>query len=197
MDFTIVTASYNYGHYIGECLESVASQEGATFEHLVMDAVSKDDTAEVVARFPHAQFFQEPDQGMSDGINKGFRRAQGKWVMWLNADDRLKPGALKALKAFAEKNPRADVIYANWDFIDGDGHLLRLASLLMPKPDLIFSLEADADTILSRQNELTREEILAQTDRLHHLPLRGTRFVIIDAAQSPNQVVDDAVHALN
>ena len=74
---------------------------------------------------------------------------------------------------------------------------LRLASLLMPKPDLILSLEADADTILSRKNELTREEILTQTDRLHHLPLRGTRFVIIDAAQSPNQVVDDAVHALN
>jgi glycosyltransferase involved in cell wall biosynthesis len=130
MDFTIVTASYNYGHYIRECLESVASQEGVTFEHLVMDAVSKDDTAEVVARFPHAQFFQEPDRGMSDGINKGFRRAQGKWVMWLNADDRLKPGALKSLKDFAENNPRADVIYANWDFIDGDGLFLRRMTLL-------------------------------------------------------------------
>ena len=58
---------------------------------------------EVVARFPHAQFFQEPDKGMTDGINKGFRRAQGKWVMWLNADDRLKPGALKAVKEFAEQ----------------------------------------------------------------------------------------------
>ena len=34
---------------------------------------------------------------MSDGINKGFRKAQGKWVIWLNADDRLKPGALKAV----------------------------------------------------------------------------------------------------
>ena len=54
MDFSIVTASYNYGHYIGECLESVATQKGVTFEHLVMDAVSKDNTAEVTARFPHA-----------------------------------------------------------------------------------------------------------------------------------------------
>ena len=111
MDFTIVTASYNYARFIGECLQSVASQEGVTFEHLVMDAGSKDDTAEVVGRFPHAQFFQEPDKGMTDGINKGFRRAQGRWVMWLNADDRLKPGALKAVKEFAENNPQADVIY--------------------------------------------------------------------------------------
>jgi glycosyltransferase involved in cell wall biosynthesis len=84
MDFTIVTASYNYGHYIGECLESVATQDGVTIEHLVMDAGSKDDTAAVVAGFPHASFFQEPDKGMTDGINKGFRRAKGRWVMWLN-----------------------------------------------------------------------------------------------------------------
>jgi glycosyltransferase involved in cell wall biosynthesis len=125
MTFTIVTASYNYGHYIGECLESVASQEGVTLEHLVMDAVSKDNTAEVVARFPHAQFFQEPDKGMTDGINKGFRKAQGEWVMWLNADDRLKPGALKAVKEFAEKHPEADVIYGGWDYVDGEGHYLR------------------------------------------------------------------------
>jgi glycosyltransferase involved in cell wall biosynthesis len=129
MDFTIVTASYNYGHYIGECLASVASQEGVTFEHLVMDAVSKDDTAEVVARFPHAQFFQEPDQGMSDGINKGFRKAKGTWVMWLNADDRLKPSALKSLKEFAENQSAADVIYSCWDFMDGNGKFLRRMTL--------------------------------------------------------------------
>ena len=130
IDFTIVTASYNYGHYIGECLQSVADQTGVTLEHLVMDAGSKDTTVEVVARFPHASFFQEPDKGMSDGINKGFQRAKGKWVMWLNADDRLKPGALKVLKDFAERNPDADVIYGCWDFIDAGGNHLRRMSLL-------------------------------------------------------------------
>lgn len=129
MDFTIVTASYNYGRYIGECLESVARQQGVILEHLVMDAGSKDDTAGVVARFPHASFFQEPDKGMSDGINKGFCRAQGKWVMWLNADDRLKPGALKAVKDFAEAHPQADVIYGGWDYIDADGNFQRRMTL--------------------------------------------------------------------
>ena len=129
MDFTIVTPSYNYGHYIGECLESVEFQEGVTFEHLVMDAGSKDDTSEVVARYPHAQFFQEPDKGMSDGINKGFERAQGKWIMWLNADDRLKPGALAAAKGFFETHPEADLVYGAWDFIDQSGSYMRTMSL--------------------------------------------------------------------
>lgn len=129
-DFTIVTASYNYGHYIGECLRSVAEQEGVTFEHLVMDAGSKDQTAEVVSGFPHASFHQEPDKGMSDGINKGFIRAKGKWVMWLNADDRLKPGALRAFKEFADGHANADVIYGCWDFINGEGRFLRRMTLL-------------------------------------------------------------------
>ncbi len=129
MDFTIVTPSYNYGRYIGECLQSVAEQDGVSLEHLVMDAGSADETAEVVSRFPHASFFQEPDKGMSDGINKGFRKARGEWVMWLNADDRLKPGALKAVKEFAEKHPEADVIYGCWDFIDAAGGFLRRMTL--------------------------------------------------------------------
>lgn len=130
MNFSIVTASYNYARYIGDCLASVAAQEGVTFEHLVMDACSEDDTAEVVARFPHAEFHQEPDQGMTDGINKGFRRAKGEWVMWLNADDRLKPGALKAVKDYAEQHASADVIYGCWDFIDGVGGFVRRMTLL-------------------------------------------------------------------
>jgi glycosyltransferase involved in cell wall biosynthesis len=130
MDFTIVTASFNYGHYIGECLKSVAEQEGVTCEHLVMDAGSKDDTTAVVSRFPHASFYQESDKGMTDGINKGFRRAKGKWVMWLNADDRLKPGALRAVMEFAEKHPEADVIHGGWDYMDGEGKFLRRMSAL-------------------------------------------------------------------
>jgi glycosyltransferase involved in cell wall biosynthesis len=129
MDFTIISPSYNYGRFIAECLQSVADQECITFEHLVMDAGSNDDTAEVVARFPHATFFQEPDKGMSDGINKGFLKAQGKWVMWLNADDRLRPGALKAVRDWAETHPSADVIYGCWNFVDADGAFIRRMSI--------------------------------------------------------------------
>lgn len=124
-DFTIITPSYNYGRFMEDCLESVASQEGVTIEHLVMDAGSSDNTRSVVEGFSHVQFFQEPDKGMSDGINKGFLRARGRWVMWLNADDLLKPGVLKAVKEFAESRPNADVIYGCWNFVDVDGKFIR------------------------------------------------------------------------
>lgn len=124
MDFTIITPSLNYGRYLGDCLESVASQEGVSLEHLVIDGGSTDDSAEVAVRFPAVIWTQESDKGMSDAINKGFDRAQGEWVMWLNADDRLKPGALAAMFT-ALRESGADLVYADYDFIDGTGRLIR------------------------------------------------------------------------
>jgi len=121
IDFTIVTPSYNYHQYIREMLESVVAQEGVTFEHLIYDAGSTDGTLDIIREYEHVSLVVEKDKGMSDAINKGFKAAKGKWVMWLNTDDRLKLGALKAVKQFAESQAQADVIYGAWDFIDGDG----------------------------------------------------------------------------
>lgn len=124
-DFTIVTASYNYVGFIREMLDSVVGQEGVTFEHLIYDAGSTDGTLDIIREYDHVQLTVEPDNGMSDAINKGFKTAKGKWVMWLNTDDRLKPGALAKVKAFAELHNDADVIYGAWDFIDGEGNFQR------------------------------------------------------------------------
>lgn len=124
MDFTIITPSLNYGHFLGDCLASVVAQEGVSFEHLIFDAGSTDESAAVAARFPYIIWLQEKDTGMSDAINKGFARAQGDWVIWLNADDRLKPGALA--KTLTElKKSDADVVYGEYDFIDESGGFMR------------------------------------------------------------------------
>lgn len=125
LDFTIVTASYNYAEYIDEMLASVAAQEGVTFEHIIYDAGSTDGSIEIIKKYSHVDLTVEADSGMSNAINKGFKRAGGKWVMWLNTDDRLKPGALLAVKRFAEQNTQADVIYGAWDFVDKAGRFLR------------------------------------------------------------------------
>ena len=125
IQFTIVTPSYNYARYIRDCLESVKDQKGVTFEHLVFDAGSTDGTLDILREYPHVDLTVEPDKGMSDAINKGFRKARGEWVMWLNTDDRLLPGALKSVADFAAKHPEADVIHGAWNFIDADGNFKR------------------------------------------------------------------------
>lgn len=124
MDITIITANLNYGRFLEDCLESVRSQQGVALEHLVMDGGSSDDSEGIVARFPHAQWYCEQDSGMSQAINRGFERAKGKWVMWLNADDRLKPGVLgRVLERLNECG--GDVGYGDFDFVDEGGAFMR------------------------------------------------------------------------
>lgn len=124
-DFTIVTPSYNYGRYIKDCIESVLNQEDVTYEHIIQDSCSTDETHDVLKEYPHLKVFVEKDSGMTEGINRGFRKARGKWVMWLNADDVLKPGALSAVKEFAAQHPEADVIHGAWEFVDAERKHLR------------------------------------------------------------------------
>lgn len=124
MDFTIITPSLNYGRFLDDCLASVARQPGVSLEHLVFDAGSTDDSAMIAAKYPHLIWIQESDRGMSDAINKGFDRAKGDWVMWLNADDRLKPEALREILEDLRRS-HADVVYGDYDFVNAAGTLIR------------------------------------------------------------------------
>ena len=123
--FTIITPNLNGEEFLRECLASVAGQEGVELEHWVIDGGSTDGSAAVVGGFPAVKWLQEPDEGMADAINKGFDRAGGEWVMWLNGDDCLLPGALAKVKAFAEVNPEADVIHGDCRFVRRDRSLVR------------------------------------------------------------------------
>ncbi len=125
MKFSIVTPSYNQGRFIRDCIESVQAQTGVEWEHLVVDAGSTDETLAVLKEYPHLKWVSEPDKGMSDGINKGFLRATGDWVMWLNTDDYLLPEALAHVLDWAQKNPDADVIYGECLFVDEGKNLIR------------------------------------------------------------------------
>lgn len=118
--FSIVTASYNQGRFIRDCIESVKRQTGVTWEHIVQDANSTDETQAILREYPHLQVTCEKDKGMSDGINRGFLKARGEWVMWLNTDDYLLPGALAKVAEFAAKHPDVDVIYGGWHFVDAN-----------------------------------------------------------------------------
>jgi glycosyltransferase involved in cell wall biosynthesis len=117
MKFSVVTPSFNQGSFIRDCIDSVRTQSGVAWEHIVIDACSTDETLEILKSYPHVQWVSEPDKGQSDAINKGFRRATGDWIMWLNADDYLLPDALKKVAAHAEAHPEADVIYGDCDFV--------------------------------------------------------------------------------
>lgn len=120
MKFSIITPSYNQGRFLQDCVESVLSQKGVEIEHIVTDAGSADETLEVLSLYPHLIWTSEPDKGMSDGINKGFAKATGDWLMWLNCDDFLVPGALAKVADFISRHPEADIVHGDCEYIAED-----------------------------------------------------------------------------
>lgn len=123
--FSIITPSYNQGRFLPDCIESVLSQSGVEVEHIVIDACSTDETLGVLKAHPHIQWVSEKDKGMSDGINKGFLKATGDWMMWLNCDDYLLPGVLRKIADHIENNPQADVVHGDCLFVNEDKSLIR------------------------------------------------------------------------
>jgi len=127
MLFSIVTPSFNQGRFLCDCLRSVADQRSADIqvEHIVVDACSTDETKALLEARSDIRWTSEPDEGQTDAINKGFRRASGEWLMWLNADDFLLPGALEKVRRFALRHTRSEVIYGDCRFVDADGRTIR------------------------------------------------------------------------
>lgn len=112
---SVVTATRNRLSYLRGCVASVAAQEDASVEHIVMDGGSEDGTAEYLAGRPGriSHWASQADGGMYPAINAGLRVARGAIRCYLNDDDRLTPWAAKyVLRTFAER-PEIDVVFGS------------------------------------------------------------------------------------
>ena len=114
---SIVIANYNYGNMIGATIESILHQDCDDYEIIVVDGGSKDKSVDVIKQYEKniAWWVSEPDSGQSNAFNKGFAHAKGEFITWLNADDILLPGTIKAVKKKLLSHPSAD--YATGNFI--------------------------------------------------------------------------------
>ena len=123
---SIVTPSYNQAVYLEETLRSVISQREHLHEYFVIDGGSTDDSPDIIrAHGADIDYWvSEKDSGQSDAIHKGFSRATGDYVLWLNSDDVLLPGALAKAKAALEAHPRWDALTGYHVRIDGASRLL-------------------------------------------------------------------------
>jgi glycosyltransferase involved in cell wall biosynthesis len=120
---SIVTPSLNQGQFLETCIRSVLDQNYPDLEYILIDGGSSDHSMEIVHQYSTHFAFQisEKDKGQSDAINKGLRRASGKLVSWLNADDFLLPGALAAVAQAYQEDPSASFYYGDGLRVREDG----------------------------------------------------------------------------
>jgi len=120
---SIITPSYNQAKYLEQTIQSVLRQDYPRIEYIVMDGASSDGSVEIIKKYAGQLTYWESqqDMGQADAINKGFARATGDIVAWLNSDDYYLPGIIsKAVQVF-EENPDVVLIYGNMLAVDENG----------------------------------------------------------------------------
>ena len=138
MTFSIITPSFRSSHWLKLCIASVADQQNAEWEHIVQDSCSDDGTQDWLPADQRVRAFIEKDAGMYDAVNRGYRRAQGDILAYLNCDEQYLPGALAAVRKFFEKHPRVEVALAGTLVTDGQGRYLCHRHSLVPHPRHIW-----------------------------------------------------------
>lgn len=133
---TVITPTLNAAAYIEATLRSVALEREYVLEHLIIDGGSEDETAAIVTRFPHARLVDLPGSRQSGAMNYGASIAHGTFLVFLNADDVLVPGALGALLSAFTRTSDLDVAYGRAHHIDTAG------SIIEPYPTQHFDASA-------------------------------------------------------
>lgn len=111
---SIIIATYNSEKTLRRAMNSVLNQDYQDWECIVVDGASKDGTIgivkEFVAKDPRFRYISEPDKGIYDAFNKGWKMAKGEWIMYLGSDDEYTKDGIKALM---ENSAGADVVYGD------------------------------------------------------------------------------------
>jgi len=125
---SVVTPSYNQGIFIEETMRSVLLQGYPNLEYIVIDGGSTDQSVELIKRYEPwlAYWVSEPDRGQSHAINKGFRRASGDIIAYLNSDDLYLPGSIRQAVQFLSQDEEVGIVYGDCRVIDKESQTIFL-----------------------------------------------------------------------
>ena len=124
---SIVTPSYNQAEFLERTILSVLNQNYPNLEYIIIDGGSTDSSAEIIKKYERylTYWVSEPDDGQADAINKGFAKATGDILAWLNSDDLYLPGALLKVKE-SFQNAGIAFLYGHSILVDKEDRVIRI-----------------------------------------------------------------------
>lgn len=114
---SVIIPAYNSAGFIGECLDSVVAQSGApSYEVIVVDDASTDNTSEIIARYPTVRYIPQTENcGPAAARNIGIEASDGEYLLFVDSDDIISPDALGRLWECVKQHPGVDVVYGITD----------------------------------------------------------------------------------
>jgi glycosyltransferase involved in cell wall biosynthesis len=123
---SVITPSFNQARFLESTICSVLEQDYPNIEYILVDGGSTDGSMDIIQRYADrfAWWVSEKDRGQTDAINKGFARAKGDILAWLNSDDTYEPHAVAEAVALLLDQPEIGLIYGDANFIDENGAII-------------------------------------------------------------------------
>jgi glycosyltransferase involved in cell wall biosynthesis len=119
---SIVTPTYNQAEFLRETIDSVLSQDYPRIEYQVIDDGSTDATPSILSEYSDRVWTErQENRGQTPTINKGWQRAKGEIITWLNSDDTFLPGAVSKGVAYLQEHPEVDIVFGDTLFTEHDG----------------------------------------------------------------------------
>jgi glycosyltransferase involved in cell wall biosynthesis len=158
---TVVTPSFNQAQFLEQTICSVLGQDYPDLEYMVIDGGSSDGSVNIIEKYRArlAYWVSEPDDGQAQAINRGWNRASGEYVAYLNSDDLLLPGSISAVTQSLGAHPNVDLVYGWASSIDENGNKTSDKLWRAPAFDLCELLQGDyipQPTIFFRRSLLDR-----------------------------------------
>ncbi len=123
---SVITPSYNQARFLEATIRSVLEQDYPRIEYFILDGGSTDGSLDIIKKYAPrlAGWVSEKDEGQTDAINKGFARATGEILAWLNSDDTYEPGAVREAVEFLRGRPEVGMVYGEANYIDENGRVI-------------------------------------------------------------------------